>query len=127
MITSLKLYSHFSHTAAQGSRAATLGSPSLSLLVSHILHSPLLKLCCSLSVPIYRQEWCHQLQLFFNNGGCQLHLFFNNGGCQSQWLVSSICCTLMATNPTLCHLSKVQYNANKILRDMGISKLIFFL
>jgi predicted small integral membrane protein len=42
-------------------------------------------------------------------------------------LVSSICCTLMATNPTLCHLSKVQYNANKILRDMGISKLIFFL
>jgi hypothetical protein len=55
----------------------------------HILHS-LLKICCSLSVPIYRQEWCLQLQLFFNNGGCQ-----------SQWLVSSICCTLMATNPTI--------------------------
>jgi hypothetical protein len=36
------------------------------------------------------QEWCRQLQLFFNNGGCQ-----------SQWLVSSICCTLMATNPTI--------------------------
>jgi len=36
----------------------------------------------SLSVPIYRQEWCHQLQLFFNNDGCQLQLFFNNGGCQ---------------------------------------------
>jgi hypothetical protein len=42
-----------------------------------------------------------QLQLFFNKGGCQLHLFFNNGGCQSQWLVLSICCTLMATNPTI--------------------------
>jgi len=55
----------------------------------HILHS-LLKICCSLSVPIYRQEWCLQLQLFFNNGGCQ-----------SQWLVSSIFCTLMATNPTI--------------------------
>jgi len=38
-ITSLKLYSHCSHTAAQGSRAAALGSPSLSFLVSHILHS----------------------------------------------------------------------------------------
>jgi hypothetical protein len=51
-------------------------------------------------VPIYRQQWCHQLQLFFNKGGCQLQLFFNNGGCQSQWLVPSICCTLIATNPT---------------------------
>jgi hypothetical protein len=55
----------------------------------HILHS-LLKICCSLLVPIYRQEWCLQLQLFFNNGGCQ-----------SQWLMPSICCTLMATNPTI--------------------------
>ena len=66
----------------------------------------------SLSVPIYRQEWCYQLQLIFNNGGCQLQLFFNNGGCQPltlgmgccicQWTVPSIngCCTLMATNPT---------------------------
>jgi hypothetical protein len=49
----------------------------------------------------YRQQWCHQLLLFFNNGDCQLQLFFNNGGCQSQWLMSSICCTLMATNPTI--------------------------
>jgi hypothetical protein len=34
---------------------------SCSLLCSH---------CVALLVPIYRQEWCHQLQLFFNNGGC---------------------------------------------------------
>jgi hypothetical protein len=48
-----------------------------------------------------------------NNGGCQLQLFFNNDGCQPltlgmgccicQWTVPSIngCCTLMATNPTI--------------------------
>jgi len=49
-------------------------------------------------------------------GGCQLQLFFNNGGCQPltlgmgccicQWTVPSIngCCTLMATNPTITPL-----------------------
>jgi len=29
----------------------------------------------ALLVPIYRQEWCHQLQLFFNNGGYQTLTF----------------------------------------------------
>jgi len=73
-------------------------------------------------VSIYRQEWCRQLQFFFNKDGCQLQPFFNNGGrqpltfgkvahgwcnsnsscCICQWTVLSIngYCTLMATNPT---------------------------
>jgi len=93
--TLLPLLSHTLLHKAAG--LLPLAAP-LSLLVS-LLHSQFL-CSLSLSVPIYRQEWCHQLQLFFNKGGCQLHLFFNNGGCQSQWLVPSICCTLMATNPT---------------------------
>ena len=40
-ITSLKLNSHGSHTAAQGSRAAALGNPSLFLLFSYVLFSTL--------------------------------------------------------------------------------------
>jgi hypothetical protein len=28
-----------------------------------------LSFCAALLVPIYRQKWCHQLQLIFNNGG----------------------------------------------------------
>jgi len=64
-------------------------------------------------MPIYRREWCHQLQLFFNKDGCQLQLFFNNDGyqpltfrkgcCICQWTVSSIngCFILMTTNPTI--------------------------
>ena len=124
MITSLKTQlSLLLHTAAQGSRAAALGSYSL-FLSSRIslLFSSLLKLCCSLSVSIYRQEWCHQLQFFFNKDGCQRQPFFNNDGsqpltfgkvahgwcnsssscCICQWTVLSIngCCILMATNPT---------------------------
>jgi len=43
----------------------------LSLLVS-LLHSQSLSVYSALLLPIYRQEWCHQLQLFFNKGGCQL-------------------------------------------------------
>jgi len=31
--------------------------------------------CAALLVPIYRQEWCQQLQLFFNIGGCQTLTF----------------------------------------------------
>jgi len=123
MITSLKLYSHCSHTLLHKAAGLLPLVAPLSLLVSLVLFSILLKICCSLSVPIHRQEWCHQLQLIFNNGGCQLQLFFNNGGCQPltfgmgahgwcssscsccicQWTVPSIngCCTLMATNPTI--------------------------
>jgi len=47
----------------------------------------------------------HQLQLIFNNGGCQ-PLTFWKGCCICQWTVPSIngCCTLMATNPTITPL-----------------------
>jgi len=104
MITSLKLYSHCSHTAAQGSRAAALGNySSFSLVLSFLhcthfitlLHMQLLQWqqgcchwqpfsaalslslsrCAALLVFIYRQEWCHQLRFFFNNGGCQTLTF----------------------------------------------------
>jgi hypothetical protein len=64
-------------------------------------------------VPIYRHEWCHQLQLFFNNGGCQpltfgmgAHGWCSSSCCICQWMVLSIngCCTLMTTNNhPLCH------------------------
>jgi hypothetical protein len=42
----------------------------------------------ALSVPFYRQQWCHQLLLFFNKDGCQLQLFFNNDSCQplTSWM-----------------------------------------
>jgi len=111
MITSLKLNSHCSHTLLHLTAGLLpLAAPHF-LSSSLFLFSPLLKLCCSLSVPIYRQEWCHQLQLFFNNGGCQPLTFgmvthgwcsSNSSCCICQWTVPSIndCCTLMATNPT---------------------------
>jgi hypothetical protein len=53
------LLSLLSHIGAQGSMAAAFGSPSFSLSLSCSLL--ILKLCCSLLVSIYRQEWCHQL------------------------------------------------------------------
>jgi hypothetical protein len=65
-----------------------------SLLLCYYTH------CSALLVSIYRQEWCHQLQLIFNNGGCQT-LTFGMGCCICQWIVSFICCTLMATNLTI--------------------------
>ena len=83
-----------------GNKTAAIAALSFSLL--SCTHSPHSLILLSLLVPIYRLQWCHQLQLFFNKDGCQLHLFCNKGGCPSQWLVPSICCTLMATNPTLC-------------------------
>jgi len=110
-----------SHTAAHSSRAAALGSYSSFSLVLffsalHSLHqfcngsraaaiyNPSLQLSLSLSLslsallmPIYRQEWCHQLQLIFNNGGRCRPLMVT---CICQWTVLSICCTLMATNLT---------------------------
>jgi len=49
-ITSLKLYSQLSHTAAHG-------NPSFSLVLFTFSQPSLILL--SLSVPIYRQEWCH--------------------------------------------------------------------
>jgi len=78
---------------------------------------------CSLSallLPIYRQEWRHQLQLFFNKGGCQLQLF-NNGGCQPLtswmgahgWCNSSCRLLTMATSPRVGLLPhKWQYPNN---------------
>jgi hypothetical protein len=53
---------------------------------------------CSLLVPIYRHEWCHQLQLFFNNGGCQpltlgwVHMV---GAAPAAVFVNGWCCPLM--------------------------------
>jgi len=67
-----------SHTAAQGSRAAALGSYSL-FLSSRIslLFSSLLKLCYSLLVPIYRQEWYH------NSNSCSTMVVVKvNGWCR---------------------------------------------
>jgi hypothetical protein len=66
--------------------AAALDSPFFFFVLFTFSLSALLKICCSLSMPIYRQEWCHQLQLFFNSGGCI------NGGSTwvapfCQWLV----------------------------------------
>jgi len=40
--------------------AAAIGSPFFSLFALLSTLS-LLNLCCSLPIPIYRQEWCHQL------------------------------------------------------------------
>jgi hypothetical protein len=57
-----------SYTTAYGSRAAALGSPSFSLVL-YWFSLTLCSVCSALLLPIYRQEWCHQLQLFFNNGG----------------------------------------------------------
>jgi hypothetical protein len=99
------------HTAAHGSRAAALGSPSFSLVLYCFALSSS-SICAALLMPIYKQEWCHQLQLFFNNGGCQ-PLTFGMGAhgwcssscscCICQWTVPSVngYCTLMATNPTI--------------------------
>jgi len=82
-ITSLKLYSQLSCCTCSCCHC----SPSLSLLVS-LLHSQLSLILLSLPVPFYRQQWCHQLLLFFNKDGCQLQLFFNNGSCQplTSWM-----------------------------------------
>ena len=73
-ITSLKLNSQLSDTTAYGSRAAVLGSYSLflssriSLLFSSLLtHS----LCSALLCAYLQARMVPQLQLFFNNGGCQ--------------------------------------------------------
>jgi len=113
---------HFTQTLLPAlSHCCTWQPLTFSIGLSHSALS--LSICSALLLSIYRQEWCHQLQLFFNKGGCQLQLFFNNGGCQpltywmsahgwcnfscsccnSQWTVPSIngCCTLMATNPTI--------------------------
>jgi hypothetical protein len=86
-----------SHIAAQGSRAAALGNYSLflssrislckaaalgsySLFLSSrisLLFSSLLKLCCSLLVLIYRQEWCH------NSSSCSTMVVAKvNGWCR---------------------------------------------
>jgi hypothetical protein len=68
---------------------------SLSLYSLHIL-TTLFSVCSALLLPIYRQEWCHQLQLFFNNGGCQpltswmgAHDWCNSSCscCNCQWLL----------------------------------------
>jgi hypothetical protein len=56
--------------------AAAIGSPFFSLFALLSTLS-LLNLCCSLPIPIYRQEWCHQLLLFFNNNGCQTLTFWD--------------------------------------------------
>ena len=117
-ITSLKLYSHCSHTLCTCQQGCCPWQP--------LTFSPLLSFFLSFaqtllfSLGAYLQaRMVPQLQLFYNNDGCQLHLFFNNGGCQPltcvevahgwcsssssccicQWTVPSIngCCTLMVS------------------------------
>jgi len=109
-ITSLKLNSQLSCctcSCCNGSKAAAIAalhflsilftfSPLSSLYTLHILTPLLLSVCYTLLLPIYRQEWCHQLQHFFNKGGCQpltswmgAHGWCNSSCscCNCQWLL----------------------------------------
>jgi len=112
---------------------------SLVLYISH--HSLLILL--SLLVPFYRQQWCHQLLLFFNKGGCQLQLFFNNDGCQplTSWMgahgwcnSSYSCCNCQwllhingnqPNNHPLCHScgATIRLLLQRILASCSSSKL----
>ena len=73
------------------------------------IHSQLslCSVCSALLLSIYRQEWCHQLQLFFNKGGCQLQLFFNNDGCQplTSWMGAHGWCNSSCRLLTMATLS----------------------
>ena len=117
-ITSLKLNSQLSCCTC---RCCHCSSP-LSLLFSTFL-TTLISVCSTLLLPIYRQEWCHQLQLFFNKGGCQLQHFFNNSGCQplTSWMgahgwcnSSCSCCNCQ----WLLHINGNQPNRAFFLQNM---------
>ena len=87
-----------------------MASTPLSLFFSSHSMLTLCSICSALLLSIYRQEWRHQLQLFFNKGGCQpLTSWMGAHG----WCNSSCRLLTMATSPRVGLLPhKWQYPNN---------------